>query len=229
MYWLQCSSTQLIYGVLITNRVYLVPAILNLLNREPDKPIMRLMNALSFLAQLSGCLHWIFIHHNNNQNRMTIDWALPLSLILISFGWWENHVNGEAPKYSQWQEFPNYQQNYRIKTFSSLIGFIRYFGRIKEEMKETRPFAYVIISAWKIVLFFATIFTAAELALVAQEAHDGVFDSFWIFIRGGFNQFWYSFMSVEWTSPFYIFIIQAASSFLFYWFGNFACQIGVKV
>jgi hypothetical protein len=36
-------------------------------------------------------------------------------------------------------------------------------------------------------------------------------------------------MSVEWTSPFYIFIIQAASSFLFYWFGNFACQIGVKV
>ncbi|EFX80551.1 hypothetical protein DAPPUDRAFT_51536 [Daphnia pulex] len=193
------------HGVLITNCVYLVPAILSFLAREPTKPIMRLMDALSFLTQLSGCLHWIFIRHSLGSNSQMIDWILPVSLILISFGWWENHVYRDAP-----------------------ISFIRYFGQIKEEMTKTRPFAYIIISAWKVVLFFATIFAAAEMTFVAQEAYDGAFDSCSFVIRGGFNQFCYSFMSVEWTSPFYIFIIQATSSFLFYWFGNFACQIGVK-
>jgi hypothetical protein len=57
---------------------------------------MRLLDALSFVAQLSGCLHWIFIRHSLGNSQM-IDWALPVSLILISFGWWENHVNGDAP------------------------------------------------------------------------------------------------------------------------------------
>ncbi len=84
------------HGVLITNCVYLLPAILNLLDRQPDKPILRLMDALSFLAQLSGCLHWIFIRHSLSNSQM-IDWVLPVSLILISFGWWENYVNGDAP------------------------------------------------------------------------------------------------------------------------------------
>lgn len=217
------------HGVLISNCVHLLPAAFNFLSRKADRPFKRLMDAFSFLGQLSGCLHWILIPHSNGSQRQ-ISWMLPVSLILISCGWWENHVDVTAP-FGQSQEFSHLIFNSdNIAKLISTIGFIRYFGRIKEEMKQTRPFSHAIICVWKILLFSGTIFT---LALVVQKAPvtpiDSVFDSFFLIIGQGFNQFCNSFRSVQWTSPFYIFIVQATSSFLFYEFGAFACLIGFKV
>lgn len=66
------------------------------------------VDGFAFLAQLSGCLHRIFIRPNagtaDNSHHMSfiqrqrlIDWMLPVSLILVSLGRWENYVDKDAP------------------------------------------------------------------------------------------------------------------------------------
>ena len=54
---------------------------------------------MAILAQLSGCFHLLFIWNPVNQSgqHQAMNWALPLSLIFISFGWWENYVDKDAP------------------------------------------------------------------------------------------------------------------------------------
>lgn len=97
--------------MLITNCLYLVPALFNFLSRKPDdqKRVAKMtVDGIAFLAQLSGCLHWIFIRSTATtlansydssftQRKRMMDCMLPLSLFLISLGWWENHVDKDAP------------------------------------------------------------------------------------------------------------------------------------
>lgn len=104
-------TIQVLHGILITNCLYLVPALFNFLSRKPDEPKRAAKiatDAFAFFAQLSGCLHWTFIRDTTAllsnsydfsfiQRQRMLDWTLPVSLILISIGWWENHVDKGAP------------------------------------------------------------------------------------------------------------------------------------
>lgn len=104
-------TIQVLHGILITNCLYLVPALFNFLSRKPDelkRAAKMAIDAFAFFAQLSGCLHWTFIRDTTAllsnsydfsfiQRQRMLDWTLPVSLILISIGWWENHVDKGAP------------------------------------------------------------------------------------------------------------------------------------
>ncbi|XP_032785586.2 chitin synthase chs-2 [Daphnia magna] len=215
------TGLSVLHGILITNCLYLVPALFNFLSRKPDEPkraAKMATDAFAFFAQLSGCLHWTFIRDTTAllsnsydfsfiQRQRMLDWTLPVSLILISIGWWENHVDKGAP-----------------------VGFIKFLGRIKENMKETRPFTQIFVSLWKLLVFVGTMLILADVIFMTQEEHafGATSDLFLLAIKNGFIQFGNSLTSVDWTSPFYVFIIQSTASFFFYCFGTFACKIGVQ-
>ncbi|KAI9554332.1 hypothetical protein GHT06_019604 [Daphnia sinensis] len=213
---LPCISV--IHGIMIINCLYVVPAIFNFLSREHEEPkrvAKMTADGFAFLAQLSGCLHWTFIRGSTAvlsvsydtsliQRQRMMDWTLPVSLVLVSLGWWENHVNKDAP-----------------------VGFIKFLGRIKENMKETRPFIQVFVSLWKLLVFLGTMFMLADVIFMTQQGHASGFELF-LTIKNGFIQFGNSLTSMDWTSPFYVFIVQSIASFFFYCFGTFACKIGVQ-
>ncbi|XP_057376079.1 chitin synthase chs-2-like [Daphnia carinata] len=213
---LPCLSV--VHGIVVTNCIYLVPALFNLLSRKPDepKPLAKMtLDGIAFLAQLSGCLHWIFIrsttaslgnHYSSSftQRHQLVDWTLPVSLFLISLGWWENHVDKDAS-----------------------VGFIKFLGRIKEEMK-TRPLIQIFLILWKTLIFLGTMLICTSVIIPEGHIPETNLSSFLFLIKQGLYQFWSSAMSVDWTSPFYIFIIQATASLLFFCFGTFACKIGAQ-
>lgn len=98
-------------------------------------------------------------------------------------------------------------------------------------MKETRPFTQIFVSLWKLLVFVGTMLILADVVFMTQEEHafGATSDLFLLAIKNGFIQFGNSLTSVDWTSPFYVFIIQSTASFFFYCFGTFACKIGVQV
>ncbi|KAK4009038.1 hypothetical protein OUZ56_014179 [Daphnia magna] len=175
------------------------------------------VDGITFLAQLSGCLHLIFIRSTATtlansydssftQRKRMMDCMLPLSLFLISLGWWENHVDKDAP-----------------------IGFIKSLGRIKEKMKKTRHFIQMFVSLWKLLVFLCTMLILTSVVLPEGCTTDANLSSFLFVIKQGLHQFWSSAIPLDWMSPFYIFLIQSSTSLLFYLFGTFACKIGAQV
>ncbi|XP_032785589.2 chitin synthase chs-2 [Daphnia magna] len=174
------------------------------------------VDGITFLAQLSGCLHLIFIRSTATtlansydssftQRKRMMDCMLPLSLFLISLGWWENHVDKDAP-----------------------IGFIKSLGRIKEKMKKTRHFIQMFVSLWKLLVFLCTMLILTSVVLPEGCTTDANLSSFLFVIKQGLHQFWSSAIPLDWMSPFYIFLIQSSTSLLFYLFGTFACKIGAQ-
>ena len=70
-------------------------------------------------------------------------------LLLASFGWWETFVG-------QGQD--------------SAVPFIRWMSNVRQNMIEkTRYFTYLILSVWKVLLFFATAWTIVSLNGILQN------------------------------------------------------------
>ena len=98
----------------------------------------------AFLLQISGIIMWpmkniIWIYDSSQDlNSETIysnlkdSLALPIGLVLTSFGWWESFVN------------------------EKILSKANFLWRVKINMIEngSRYTAYLIISTWKILLFF---------------------------------------------------------------------------
>ncbi|KAI9554333.1 hypothetical protein GHT06_019605 [Daphnia sinensis] len=214
---LPCLSV--VHGILITNCLYLVPALFNFLSRKPDdqrRGAKMTVDGLAFLAQLSGCLHLVFIRRTAvtlgnsydssfTQRQQMVDYMFPLSVFLVSLGWWENHVDKDAP-----------------------VGFIKSLGRIKENTKNTRPFIQLFVSLWKLLVFLGTMLILISVIFPDGRSADANLNSFLFIIKQGLHQFWSSAIPVDWISPLYIFVIQSIGSLLFYWFGTFACKIGAQ-
>lgn len=87
-----------------------------------------ILDALSIIAQATSLVAWPLIAG---------DWSLftvPLSIVLISFGWWENYLSEDSP-----------------------IPFISSIGRDKKQYPNSRYFAYVFLTVWKCLLFFCSV------------------------------------------------------------------------
>lgn len=87
-----------------------------------------ILDALSITAQATALVAWPLIAN---------DWSLftiPLCIVLISFGWWENYLSEDSP-----------------------IPFVRAIGRNKKQYPNSRYFAYVFVTIWKCLLFFASV------------------------------------------------------------------------
>lgn len=113
-------STDFFRGLIVTFAVCQIPSLLKVIvhERRPNLSVSEIvaiiMNIAAFLVQVSAIPFFSvgnFIMHGNysimeayNETttlrtsvtlNQTCDWELPLSLILLSIGWWENYVSGE--------------------------------------------------------------------------------------------------------------------------------------
>lgn len=128
-------------SAIITNCLVTFPSILNFLNNISIKNKNRnflkiLLDFLCMGIQVSGVVIWFFDTYNI---------VLPIGLVLISFGWYENFVSKD-----------------------SVIPFLRYLGTIRSDFNRklkndknfdrSRDFIYLFLSIWKILVFICTTF-----------------------------------------------------------------------
>ena len=82
-------------GLVLTLGVACVPALLKLIDREEEKGrsfFTYVGDLVALMIQVSLLLLWP-IHFMTRDEWPTEVWALPLSLLLVSCGYWENYVN----------------------------------------------------------------------------------------------------------------------------------------
>lgn len=87
-----------------------------------------IMDLVAISAQATGFIVWPII-----ENRADL-WIIPVTIFLISLGWWENYISKHSP-----------------------LPFIKKLGKIRDSFDKTRYFNYMFISIWKILCFFLTI------------------------------------------------------------------------
>lgn len=136
-------------GVMLTNAVCFVPAVVGFLSRNPaeDANYYKMMlDILSIVSQATAFIVWPII-----ENKPFM-WLIPLSVILISCGWWENYVSE-----------------------NSSITFIQNLGRSKKSFDNSRYFVYIFISIWKCILF---LITTIIIVSINENRVDFLFEDF---------------------------------------------------
>ncbi|KAL1490875.1 hypothetical protein ABEB36_011558 [Hypothenemus hampei] len=130
-------------GAMLTNGMSVIPAlvliVMNFINNE-NKNIFTLENMLDIIAlfaQVSAFVAWPLL-----PDIGPILWLIPVSLILISFGWWENFLSE-----------------------TSSVKLITRMAKARKSFTHSKYFCYSIISIIKCILFLGT----ALLALYTVE------------------------------------------------------------
>lgn len=127
-----------IKGAMLMNAFCIIPACLSISSRNPkqfNNSFKMILDALSVIAQSTALVAWPLISN---------DWSslflIPLCIVLISFGWWENYLSKDSP-----------------------IPFISFIGKKKKQYPNSRYFAYVFITIWKCLLFFCSMLVIVYL------------------------------------------------------------------
>lgn len=164
-------STDFFRGLVITFAVCQIPSLLKVIvhQKRPNPSIGEIvsiiMNIGAFLIQVSAIPfftigeflregnHTLLQGHNTTHFTKTFvicegggEWELPVSLVLISIGWWENYVSGE------WT------------VFGKITIPFKQWRSILQDVRET---SYVLIGPFKIGLcIFLSTFLTHNSALV---------------------------------------------------------------
>lgn len=112
-------------GAMLTNCCCVVPGILGLLSRtskEGKRAAKVIMDLAAVAAQVTSFVVWPLL-----EDRPVL-WMIPVSALMVSCGWWENYVSSQSP-----------------------FSMVRALGRVKEDLKYTRYFAYMFLSMWKVM------------------------------------------------------------------------------
>lgn len=124
----------------------LLPSFLQILNSKPTETkkltcFYYILDILTFIAQLSALVAWPIVSAVRDNQTSDLTWAIPLSLLLISFGWWENYVD----------------QNTKLGRLGEALV------RLKKRTRRSKTKTYMIASVWKMILTF--IFTLAFISM----------------------------------------------------------------
>ncbi|XP_040583648.1 chitin synthase chs-2 [Lepeophtheirus salmonis] len=128
-------------GAMITNCVAFIPSVLGLASRyskESRRFLKVVMDFIAIGAQATGFFIWPLVEVSRGNTQA---WTVPVSIFLISAGWWENYVDRRSP-----------------------LGPVKELGRIKDRLKKNRYFTYSFISCWKIIFFFACMMLFLQLS-----------------------------------------------------------------
>ncbi|CAH1115687.1 unnamed protein product [Psylliodes chrysocephalus] len=208
-------------GAMLTNCLCFAPAVLGLLsrnNKESQRFIKVIIDLIAISAQATGFIVWPIM-----EGRPDL-WIIPVSIFLVSLGWWENYISKHSP-----------------------LPFIKKLGKIRDQFDQTRYFTYMFLSMWKIICFFITIL----FVILAREGEVGFFftefsegwaahpitileikpylggtslpDISEIIPTGDDTVI----QSNDWT-PIYVLMINVSASYLAYIFGKFACKIMIQ-
>jgi hypothetical protein len=125
-------------GLFILNGVCLVPAILNTFS--PHRGLNRTMRTLTWITDIGSifmqlCVCFIpLILPDRDPVSYALHWQLPLSLFLISLGYWESFTELRISKHS----------------------FFSWFQHGVRSLKKTRPKIYVTASLMKLFILILT-------------------------------------------------------------------------
>ena len=127
-----------VQGDMLMLGVSFLPSLLNVLECCRGQPAWKSTMAANFVAwfvQLSALVVYPIL-------KVTIDglgdvevetaWTLPISLLLISLGWWENYVDANT----------------------MFFGMASRVLSVRDRINRTRTKTYLIVSAWKVVVAF---------------------------------------------------------------------------
>ena len=85
-----------IRGLLLTPAVAFIPSLLHVFLRpkyETKRAPKLVLDILAALAQGSALCFWLLVDRPKPEGESDhFEWALPVSLILVSLSWWQNHV-----------------------------------------------------------------------------------------------------------------------------------------
>ncbi|CAG9817347.1 unnamed protein product [Phaedon cochleariae] len=120
-------------GSMLTNAVCLVPGILLFCTRfswpiKLNRSMSQIVDIVAITCQLTAFFAWPAV-----ENKTVLYLILPLSLFLISTGWWENYVSDK-----------------------SNIKLIKELGESRKEFQTKTYFMYSIIAPMKCFAFFMT-------------------------------------------------------------------------
>nr|AYU65264.1 chitin synthase A isoform 1 [Atta sexdens] len=210
-------------GAMLTNCVCFVPGLLGLLSRNKSKDdskrfVLVLVDIAALAAQATSFVLWPFL----DSSRRSL-WLIPLTLILISCGWWENYVS-----------------------MQSRIGLIRSLGRVKKEMRLTRYFTYMLVSVWKIMAFFissvlilhikgdnvghlfsmlSSAFGDHKITVTSiKSINSGSLPDLSEILTGDIIEV----VNADFNTPIYVLLLQIAGAYFAYVFGKFACKILIQ-
>ncbi|XP_047000975.1 chitin synthase chs-2 isoform X1 [Schistocerca americana] len=218
-------NLDVIKGAMLTNCVCFVPGLLGMLSRsgkESKRFIKVIIDLVALAAQATGFIVWPMLEGGQKPQL----WLIPVSVIFISCGWWENYV---------------------AFTKDSPLGFTKSLGKMIERLKETRYFSYVFISLWKMIAFFCSV---VFILFLQEENVDGFFS----LVPNAFGAHKILVTEIKavtipdslpdlhdavstgetvdidaWNNTaFYVLLIHILGAYLCYIFGKFACKILIQ-
>ena len=207
-----------IRALMATNAVAIVPGVLKLLMKNTDlkKPFHLLLTALALVVQISALFMWPALDSVVSDKYDGIDhvWALPVGLLLTSFGWWECYVEENGPLKKLWE----------IKTLMT--------------DGNARGFIYFFISLWKMAVFLVCMIIIVPTANILND-WDSLFNLFSQSFQ--YNEFILSYAGTTvlqqdalirweklWSSPALVLLVQVACTWVTYVFGKFACKCSIQ-
>lgn len=205
-------------AIMLTNGVLIFPCVLSIFRpRESGKTkvVNMALDSVALLIQVIGLVIWPVLNMNWGDDweigdfwNMQNSWALPLSLFLLSFGWWESFVDEHSK-------------------------FFRGLWRVKINMIEenTRYTTYMVITLWKIVLFFGLFLLFSRfcgpITDIAYLFDYNLGESFrgtnGFFLEDGFNLDVSSYLL-----PLKVLAVQVGCGYGMYIFGKFACKVKIQ-
>lgn len=224
-------NLDVVKGAMLTNCLCFVPALLNLLSRttkgcktnsEKSEIYAKvLMDLIAVGSQATGFFLWPLLHPEKQMNNL----AIPISVFCISCGYWENYT-----------------------TKNTFFGFMKFAYHIKDRMRRTRYFIYMLMSIWKMLCFMC-------FMLVVMFFKGENVTQIFSLVNAGFSQHKIQVLEVnqvtrsgtilpdladivttgdsvdidaEYVTALHVLLLQIISAYLCYIFGKFACKIMIQ-
>lgn len=174
---------------------------------------------MAIAAQISALIVWPLISSKEATHNRCL-WCLPVALALTSMRWWENYAST-----------------------STWLRPLRALGRLKAGLSETRYHIYMYLAPLKIVTFLAVAFVSSAassdgIPLVnffthfsaTWESHSiSVFTAPALLMNDSaattLKHFTISSSSMD---VFWLCVVHAVASWLFYVFAKFACKVQIQ-
>ncbi|GFR70579.1 chitin synthase variant [Elysia marginata] len=201
-------------GLVLTLGVAIVPACLKLIDREDEKGrgfLTYVGDFVALLIQISLLLMWP-IHFMTLDLWPTEVWALPLSLLLVSCGYWENYVN----RYT-----------------AHLGGIGSFLKELKRNTRRTRTKIYLVVSLWKVLV------TLVAMTIIISDFHGACARVLYLMGDNGeagpcpHLVYPIGVANVEAESyledPFWVMLVQIVAGLLCYTFSKTACKTLLQV
>ncbi|KAJ8936720.1 hypothetical protein NQ318_007079 [Aromia moschata] len=209
-----------IKGAMLTNAVCFVPAVVSFLSRTPrtlNSTLKMVLDVTAIVAQASALVVWPLV-----EGRPVL-YMIPISLLFISVGWWENFVSEK-----------------------SAIPFISNLAKDKAEFKNKTYFMYAILAPWKALLFFVTtvvviIIREGDSQFLFNNFHEGfsahviniteiepIVGSSGIDLKDAVSSGYGTIRETTVWTPLTVFLMNIAATYTCYAFGKFTCKIMIQ-